>query len=258
MHRRQFLLTSAIVFTGSLLGLHRLAPAHAAALTRVSDGPKLALIIDDIGFSRPVAHRFLNLKIPLTFSILPRLPLSNALADTIHDHGHEIMLHQPMEPVQPDIDPGPGALYVRDADQQIATTMADNIDSLPHVIGINNHMGSRFTQEPRKLNPALTVIREKKRFFIDSLTTMRSKAYLTARRLKMSALRRDMFLDPQAGAKTTFRQLCRLKLHAIAHGSALGIGHPYPETAEGLRHFIRCNAFQGVKLVGVSSLVQRP
>jgi len=64
MHRRQFLLTSAIVFSGSLLGLHRLAPAHAAALATLPDGPKLALIIDDIGFSRPVAQRFLDLKIP--------------------------------------------------------------------------------------------------------------------------------------------------------------------------------------------------
>jgi polysaccharide deacetylase 2 family uncharacterized protein YibQ len=76
MNRRQFLLGSAVVFTGSLLGFHRLAPGYAATLAEHLAGPKLALIIDDMGFSRLVTKRFLELQNPITFSILPRLPLS--------------------------------------------------------------------------------------------------------------------------------------------------------------------------------------
>jgi polysaccharide deacetylase 2 family uncharacterized protein YibQ len=76
MNRRQFLLSSSVVvFTGSLLGFHRLAPGYAATLAEHLAGPKLALIIDDMGFSRLVTKRFLDLQNPITFSILPRLPL---------------------------------------------------------------------------------------------------------------------------------------------------------------------------------------
>jgi polysaccharide deacetylase 2 family uncharacterized protein YibQ len=82
MNRRGFLFTSAIVFTGSLLGFHCLAPAHAAVFGAHPSGPKLALIIDDIEFSRQMAHRFLEIQIPITFSILPRLPFSFSIAQT--------------------------------------------------------------------------------------------------------------------------------------------------------------------------------
>lgn len=235
------------------MGLHRLA--HASRLTNLSDGPRLALIIDDIGFSRSMAQRFLEIKIPLTFSILPRLPLSSHLAESIHTHGHEIMLHQPMEPLQSDIDPGPGALYVRDSPNRIVQTVAQNIYELPFAAGINNHMGSRFTQDSRKMMHALALLRRQKLFFIDSLTTRRSKAFSTARRLKVPSLRRDLFVDPIACAETTYRQLCRLKRCALVHGSAIGIGHPHRETAEGLRLFIKKNAHQGIELTYVSRLM---
>ncbi len=255
MNRRQFLITSAVVFSGSLLGLHNLAPAYATVLAEHPAGPKLALVIDDIGFSRPVAQRFLDLHIPLTFSILPRLPLSTQLARSIHSQSHEIMLHQPMEPLQADIDPGPGAIYVNDSNERVARIMAENIASLPHLTGANNHMGSRFTQDRQKVHQALGVICKQGLYFIDSLTTMRSQAYRSARHLHMPTLQRDLFLDPVANAETTFRQLCRLKRRACIHGSALGIGHPYPETLLGLQRFIQCNGHKGVNLVYASRLM---
>ncbi len=255
MNRRQFLIGSAVVFTGSLLGFHRLAPGHAATLARHRAGPKLALIIDDMGFSRPVTQRFLDLQIPITFSILPRLPLSASLAEMIHRRGHEIMLHQPMEPLQSDLDPGPGAVFLGDSGRHIERVIADNIAELPFLAGANNHMGSRFTQSREHVRHVLDVVRSKSLYFVDSLTTRSSKAFRAARRMDMPSFRRDMFIDPRADAALTFKQLCRLKLRAVTRGSAIGIGHPYPETLKGLRHFITCNAFQGVELVYISSLL---
>ena len=256
MNRRHFLYASAVGIGSSLLGLHRLAPCNAVALAEYPAKPTLALIIDDIGFSRLATERFLGLQIPMTFSILPRLPLSAAMAELIHRHGHEIMLHQPMEPLRSDIDPGPGAVYTRDTDRAIAKVVAQNITELPYLVGTNNHMGSRFTQSYQQVRQALKVLHSKNLYFVDSLTTMRSKAFYAARQLAMPTLQRDLFLDPVADARLTFKQLCRLKLRALIRGSAIGIGHPYPETLQGIRQFLTCKAHMGVELVYVSRLIE--
>ncbi len=232
-----------------------MAPGYAAMLAEHPAGPKLALIIDDMGFSRPVTQRFLDLQIPITFSILPRLPLSVSVAEMIHGQGHEIMLHQPMEPLQSDVDPGPGAVYLKDSGRQIERVIADNIAELPYLAGANNHMGSRFTRSQQHVCHALKVVRSRSLYFVDSLTTRRSKAFQAAQQMDIPSLQRNMFIDPVADAALTFKQLCRLKLRAVTRGSAIGIGHPYPETLRGLRHFLKCNAFQGVELVYISHLL---
>ena len=255
MNRRRLLITSAIVFTGSLLGFHRLVPAQAALIGTHPCGPKMALIIDDIGHSRQMAHRFLEIQIPITFSILPRLPFSLSLAGTIHELGHEIMLHQPMEPNQATIDPGPGAIYVNDSSEQIARTIATNISELARIRGTNNHMGSRFTQNLSKMTAALNIVHQKGLYFVDSLTTACSKGFTSARHLKMGTRKRDLFIDPVADADVTFNQLRRLKRRATLYGTALGIGHPYPETLAGLKRFVRSNQLAGVELVYASGLI---
>lgn len=255
MNRRHFLITSAIVFTGSLLGFYRLA--HAAVTAKHPCGPKMALIIDDIGHSRQMAHRFLELPIPITFSILPRLPFSLSLADTIHDLGHEIMLHQPMEPNQTTIDPGPGAIYINDSSERIARTITTNISELAHIRGVNNHMGSRFTRNFSKMTTALNIVHQKGLYFVDSLTTAGSQGFTSACRLEMGARKRDLFIDPVADPEVTFNQLCRLKRRAKLYGTALGIGHPYRETIEGLQRFVKGNHHAGVELVYASGLVTR-
>ena len=114
----------------------------------------MALIIDDIGHSRARARQFLDLDIALTFSILPHLPFSGELACEMHRTGYEVMLHQPMEPYNKAHDPGPGALYVGDGSRRIAAVMEANINTLPQVVGVNNHMGSRFTESGDDISAA--------------------------------------------------------------------------------------------------------
>ncbi len=257
MNRRNFLLKSSSFLAGSLFGLNGFSKALAFEEQKNNSccKPRIALIIDDIGFSFSRTRLFLDLKIPITFSILPRLVHSRDLAYEIHDKGHEIMLHQPMEPLSSGIDPGPGALYVGYGAMRIADIMEENIGNVPFAAGVNNHMGSKFTECPGKIKEALKVVRKKDLFFVDSLTSSHSMGYKTARGLHMSAACRNIFLDNVPNPSDILIQLNKLKRHAQKHGRAIGIGHPLPETAAAIGHFLDNIKDSRVSLVHVSKVM---
>jgi len=217
--------------------------------------PSIALIIDDIGFSSFLARQFLELDLPITFSILPRLSNSYDLAREIHDQGHEIMLHQPMEPSNPSIDPGPGALYVGYGAEKIATIMERNIAGIPHAIGVNNHMGSKFTQSQNEVKNFIAFIKKTGHLFIDSVTTRHSIAYETARNLEVNTACRNIFLDNHREEKAILYQLSRLTTIARTQGCAIGIGHPFPETARAIRRLLACPEFSDFSFVHISKLM---
>jgi polysaccharide deacetylase 2 family uncharacterized protein YibQ len=257
MERRDFLFGCGSLLSGILSGSFSPSQALAFGDSRsVSDyQPRLALIIDDIGHSRPAARQFLELGVPITFSVLPRLAHSYDLAREVHRLGHEVMLHQPMEPHHPYVDPGPGALYVGDSPETIIRITNENISSLPSAVGVNNHMGSRFTECPHEISNTLRVVGESNLFYIDSLTTSLSKAYETARRLHLPAARRDIFLDNVQTESHILSQLRRLERRARNRGQAIGIGHPFPETARAIARFLRHVKDPCVALVHVSSVM---
>lgn len=219
--------------------------------------PRMAIIIDDIGSSVERAREFLALGVPLTFSILPRLPFSSLLADEIAASAHDVMLHQPMEPVYDDRDPGPGALYLTCGCSEIEDIIHANLDEIPQAVGVNNHMGSRFTASSRKISEALRVINERRLFFIDSLTTPRSAAFKTALALKMRAGSRDVFLDTCPEEDMICHRLIELERKAETHGWAIGIGHPHSQTVKAMQTFLsaREGVGQDVVMVHVSDLV---
>ncbi|MBW1743587.1 MAG: divergent polysaccharide deacetylase family protein [Deltaproteobacteria bacterium] len=257
MDRRSFLLKSASLLAGSLFGLNTFSRAFAFEQYENNKPSqlKIALIIDDIGYSFTRARQFLELDVPITFSILPRLPKSHRLAMEIHSAGHEIMLHQPMEPHSPRIDPGPGALRVEDRPETIVKTMEDNISEIPLAVGVNNHMGSRFTECCTGLNEALSVVKNKELFFIDSLTSSHSQAYKVARGLGMVTARRNVCVDYTAGESAALSQLEKLQIYAIRDGYAVGIGHPFPETARAIKHFLNHVKYDEVSMVHVSDVL---
>jgi len=206
---------------------------HNASLT-----PSIALIIDDIGGSVFRARHFLKLNIPVTFSILPRLKYSNMLALEINNYGHEIMLHQPMEPYDQRLDPGPGALFTGDDPNKITEIIEENISELPLARGINNHMGSRFTESQGEMTETLKIIKNRGFFFVDSRTSLHSQAYKIARTMNMPAAYRHIFLDNVPFEPAILFQLRKLKQCAMQHGNAIGIGHPFLQTANALRFFM--------------------
>jgi polysaccharide deacetylase 2 family uncharacterized protein YibQ len=242
---------------GTLFALNGFSKAFASTLPKdfFHSQPSIALIIDDIGRTSHQAIQFLELRVPITFAILPRLQKTHALAEKIHDQGHEIMLHQPMEPYRSDIDPGPGALYVGDAMKKIDRIMMENISDVPFAQGVNNHMGSRFTTCEKEMNEVLQVIKSKGYFFVDSLTTNRSAAYSTAKKLEVSAARRHIFLDNCLEESAILSQLRRLKTIALKNGCAVGIGHPFSETAKAVGRFLGTLKGSPFRLVYISQVL---
>lgn len=257
--RRGFLKKGTFCLLGSLFGLNALTISKAFAFGEPKKKPisqsHIAIIIDDIGVSFSRARLFLELNIPITFSILPWLSKSYDLAHEIHGKGHEIMLHQPMQPHNHHLEPGPGALYAGDGKAQITETMEKNIASLPHIVGVNNHMGSKFTECRNEMNDVLTVIRENDLFFVDSLTTNHSIAGEIAQRLHMVTTRRNIFLDNEREESAVLCQLNRLKNHAQKYGYAIGIGHPFPETAGAIGRFLQDLECQDLSFVHVSRVI---
>jgi polysaccharide deacetylase 2 family uncharacterized protein YibQ len=257
MDRRSFLLKSASLLAGSLFGMNTFSRAFAFETYENNNlsNPRIALIIDDIGYSFARARQFLKLDVPITYSILPRLPKSHRLAMEIHSEGHEIMLHQPMEPHSRSFDPGPGALHVGDRPETIVKTMEYNISEMFLAAGVNNHMGSRFTECCGEMNEALCVVKERGLFFIDSLTSSRSQAYKVARDLGMVTARRNIFVDYGGNESTILSQLKKLQTKAMKNGHAVGIGHPFPATARAVKHFLRHIKHDNVSMVYVSDVL---
>jgi polysaccharide deacetylase 2 family uncharacterized protein YibQ len=269
-YRRLFLLKGVAYLSGALFGLNlfsdakagqrRIFPINTPPIQKLplsEFAPRIAFIIDDIGSSISRAQAFLDLKMPMTFAILPKLQYSNLLAEEIYEQGQEIMLHQPMEPYRHEIDPGPGALYISYRDSEIEEIIEENLSQISQATGVNNHMGSRFTSCSDKVVEALKIIKQNDLFFVDSLTSSHSQAYKMARRLNMRTAPRNVFLDTSPDIRDVRRQLRHLKQYALKHGAAIGIGHPHLSTLTALYDFKQELNKQGpfFELVSVTELL---
>lgn len=192
---------------------------------------KVAIIIDDFGQDIKIAEKFLTIPMPITFSVMPFRPHSQEIVRLVHSHGHEVMLHVPMEPLSyPKTDPGRGALLVSMSPQEIRKTLQAALDAYPQVAGVNNHMGSRFTEHPESMRIVLQELNQRGLYFLDSFTTDRSIGYSLARTLHIPSARRDIFLDHEPTASFTRSQINKLIQKAKIQGSAVAIGHPHPST----------------------------
>ncbi|MBN1829883.1 MAG: divergent polysaccharide deacetylase family protein [Deltaproteobacteria bacterium] len=255
MNRRRFLARMCIYLSGFLLGFSQFPRSSFASGNRSfqeASTARIALIIDDIGWSRRGALAFLDLNVPITFSVLPQLRYSNVLAGELHEAGQEIMLHQPMEPQASYLDPGPGALFVGDPADRIERTVTTNIEDIPHIRGVNNHMGSRLTESNEEITLALKTIGSQDLFFIDSRTSSRSKAFPIARSLNMTASFSNLCIDYCRDGDYTLRQLEKLGALAKSNGTAIAIGHPHLSTLKALRTFLHSPASERLTFVHVS------
>ena len=216
---------------------------------------KMAIIIDDIGNHLQVEEEMIALDLDLTFSFLPQTPYAKVLSLKASSHGRDILLHLPMEPAKKKWLPVPGALMVSMPTSTIQEILEAATDQIPMAIGINNHMGSRFTENKTKMRTFLELIKPKNLFFIDSFTSSRSFGYSLAKEIGISTAKRDVFIDNVADEKKIFEQLKNLTTLSRKNKKAIGIGHPYPETLAALKRFKKELAPKA-NLVGVSQLVE--
>ena len=218
--------------------------------------PLVAIIIDDIGFDKEITEKFNKIDKNITFSILPNSPFGKKIAESLYKKKVDIMLHLPMEPIQyPDINPGVGAIFVHMSKQELITQVRKNLNAIPHIKGVNNHMGSRLTSMPVPMNEIFTVLKEKDIFFIDSMTSRRSICKSLAQRLQISFARRDIFLDNIQSPDHIKKQMKTLIAIALTHGTAIGIGHPYEVTYITLKNFFP-DFKSKVKFVSASAIVE--
>ena len=218
--------------------------------------PRIAIVVDDLGVDRQVAEELLSLDASLTFSILPMQTHSRRIAKTAHAHGREVILHLPLEPRGfPLKDPGEGALFVAMGDRELVRQLRKDLDAVPYIAGVNNHMGSRFMGHDEKVRLVLEELKGRGLFFLDSRTSSNSTGYRIARSLALRTGERDVFLDNETGVKDIQAQVEHLIRIARKDGKAIGICHPYPATVTVLTTMIPRIKAQGIDIVPLSQVL---
>lgn len=201
-------------------------------------GPRLALVIDDMGQDMDMALALADLEQPPSFAILPDTPHGIEVSSLAASKGIELLLHLPMEPRgYPAVNPGPGALFTSMDGLALRETLAHDLAQAPGAVGVNNHMGSLFTQNEPGMDVILAELARRGLFFLDSLTTPGSAATRSAGKAGTRLYKRDIFLDNVRDTVAIMRQLAKAERIALRHGQAVAIGHPYPETLAAIRRW---------------------
>lgn len=228
-----------------------------AAVTELDlpEAPQVAIILDDGGYGGPVTEAILALDNRLTLAILPNTPHGARTAEAGAEKGFEIMLHMPMETTSTSVSPFPGQLETSMARAEILTHTLDALGQIPHVVGANNHTGSKYTGDAMRMEMFLEILKEKDLFFIDSFTQPQSRGYDVARSLDVPSNRRDVFLDNESDHEAIRAQFEKLIALAKKRGAAIGIAHFRGQTAKSLAELLPKLEAEGVVLVHASELV---
>jgi len=233
------------------LWLKRAVPAPDAA-----GRPIIAIVIDDLGLDRARSSRAIALPGPLTLAWLAYADDLAAQTTAATNAGHELFLHLPMEPLDSSNDPGPNALLVGMSSREIRRIVRVGLDRVPSIVGVNNHMGSRFTADRAGMAVVLTTVKEADLVFLDSRTTGDSVAGPLAALFGMPFAARDVFLDDDRDTASVAQRLADVERVAREQGSAIAIGHPADVTLDALEAWLPSLSERGFVLVPVSAVVQ--
>lgn len=231
-------------------------PEFKPIIPPITKLPKVAIIIDDLGYDQQIAEKFLELDAVFTFSILPFSTFQKKIAHRAHDKGFEVMLHLPMEPMEyPAVNPGPGALLTTMSPDQLISQLEKDLETLPTIKGVNNHMGSKLTAESNQLYQIFSILKKKGLFFVDSRTTAKTLCEPSARMFKVPFAQRDVFIDHRQQPEFMRQQIIRLIEIANRHGEAVGIAHPHIATYNVLKEMLP-ELKEKVQLVPASEIVR--
>jgi len=235
-------------------------PAWLAYAAPMPDGPAdrpmIAIVIDDMGIDQPRSRRALALPGPITFAFLPYGYRLKELSGQARAMGGEVLVHMPMEPSNPSVDPGPNALTVGLSTEVIRERMRWGLSQLSGYVGFNNHMGSRFTAWAPGMETVLDEAKARGLLFLDSVTTGQSKAGPLASGRGLPFAARDVFLDDDQAPAAIARQLARLEEVARKRGHAIAIGHPHDATIAALAAWLPDIRDKGFRLGTVSAIIR--
>jgi polysaccharide deacetylase 2 family uncharacterized protein YibQ len=221
------------------IGLLAFSGASAAGAPDRAETKRVAIVIDDFGNAMDGTEEMFALPAPITVAVMPFLPTTKRDAEEAHRRGHEVIVHLPMEPVRGKRSwLGPGAITTDLSDREIKNRVAAAIDDVPHARGMNNHMGSKATADPRVMRIVMEVCRERGIYFLDSRTTGKSQAGTMADQVGVPVVANDLFLDEIYTASHVDKQLRKLNRLLERRPDTIVIGHVGPPgriTAAGLR-----------------------
>jgi len=219
------------------------------------DIPKIAIVIDDLGYQTEIAERIINFDFPVAISILPFLPYTHSIAKMAKDNNVTTLLHLPMEPHDSNVNPGKGAIYSTMNEEDIRNKMTAVFRELPDVKGINNHMGSKVTENYNIMKIVLDEIKKRDMYFIDSMTSPDSVGYELSKKMGIRTAYRSVFLDNEQDMDYIRQQIKLLKEYANKNGKAIAIGHPYCNTIDALIEAGLQLQAEGIKIVRLDELL---
>ena len=232
----------------------RFAVASPAA---AEGAPVIALLIDDMGEALAWTMRAMALPGPLTMSFFPHAEDLAEQAEAARAAGHEVMLHLPMQPDDDGEDPGPNPLILGLDEIELDRRVMAMLDSFTGYVGVNNHMGSRFTRDWAAMEQVLGRVGQRGLLFIDSRTAAESVGESVARALKVPALRRDVFIDHDGDPVEIAKRLAELEALARERGVAVGIAQPRPQTLHALEVWLPQAVARGIVLAPISAVIGR-
>ena len=229
--------------------------AQSDNISPTSSLPRLAIIIDDIGFNESYID-LINISVPLTLAVIPSTKYAALAAEAGNAAGLEVMLHLPMEPKgYPEPDPGKWALLTNMQAEEIIRNLNMNFEMLPSIKGVNNHMGSSFTEYAEGMKVVLEEVKKRGLFFVDSRTSYRSKAFSIARDMGIKSAERSVFIDNVQTKEAISLQIAEAVKVAKEKGEAIAIGHPSRATISTLAEIAPYLHDEGVELVFASAIV---
>jgi len=235
-----------LLLIGCLIGVAQAAPVEPPAPTKAY----LTLIIDDLGQNLPRDRRVLALPGPVTPSIMPDTLHAAEFAREAHAAGKIVMLHMPMDPAT-----GPFAWHPDLPLDELKARLAAAFKAVPFTSGINNHEGSRMTAEPVAMAWLMGELQRRNKFFVDSRTSAKTVAAAEAQKIGLPSVSRDVFLDNERTEPAITAQLQEAIRLARKHGSAVVIGHPYPQTLAVLERELPKLKEQGIDWIDIKSMI---
>lgn len=194
---------------------------------------RIIIVIDDFGYRNDkVSDGFLQLKEDMTFAVIPGQKHSRAFAKEATEKGFEVIIHMPMESKVSELEEEPFNLTVKMPANEIEKKLKKAFDEIPEATGMNNHQGSRLTEDTRAMAVVASFLKEKNKFFIDSRTTSGSVAEEQMIEFGVPVAVRRIFLDNDLDPDLISKQLDKLAYWAERRGRAIGIGHAKLTTLE--------------------------
>jgi hypothetical protein len=231
--------------------------AYAVPVPDTQGRPMIAIVIDDVGLDRANSARAIALPGPLTISFMTYAEHLDQQSAFAREHGHELMLHVPMEPMDESLDAGPEALRTDLAPDELKRRLDWDLTRLPGIVGINNHMGSKFSRSTEGMSLVMQELRERGLLFLDSRTIADSVGSKEAAAYGVPHADRDVFLDDDQSPAKIDEMLAELERIARKRGYAVGIGHPHPATIAALQRWLPLAVQRGFALVPISAIVRR-